>query len=345
MKKPRDWVRAPLVALLALGAFTGACAKKDDVIVKTGEGKELAAVEIDRDALALLPGSPIAVYALDAKQLFDSPFGTKLLELSQKRVPLPPSAGFEPKRDLSKVYVGVYSMSGADVAGVAVGAFDKAKIEAAADGTQTTPQGLTVTKSQYAGRTLYTAGNVGFTVLTEKTALFGNETGIRRSLDRIKEGRAKRQLPPAMENLLATQTAPLVFGADLTSNPVPNAARRELPFLEGLETASVIGNFQDPGVNLAGTLVYGDDAAAQKGAESLLSTRQMLENYGPFLAILGIPQPIRKLEATPKAKTTEFVIGVDGAAVAIVLDKADGLLGVPSQPATVPATTSKGVAQ
>src|SRR5262249_41694159 len=154
--------------------------------------------------------------------------------ISAQELPLPASAGFEPKRDLERVYTGVYSMSGADVAGVAIGAFDKDKIEAAADGTQKTPLGVPVTKSSYADRTLYTAGNVGFTVLTSRTALFGNDTGIRRALDRIKEGRAKRQLPPWMDKLLSTPNAPLVVGADLTSQPLPDAARSQLPFLEGL---------------------------------------------------------------------------------------------------------------
>jgi len=292
-----------------------------------------------------LPSSAIAVLVVDAKPLFASQFGTKLLELSKKRVPLPPSAGFDPGRDLQKVYLGTYSMSGVDVSGVAVGTFDKAKIEAAADGTQQTPLGVPVTKSKYAGRTLYTAGNVGFTVLTSRTALFGNDTGIRRALDRIKEGRAKRQLTASMEKLLTTQTAPLVFVADLATHPLPNSTRRELPFLNGVETASVIGNFQDPGVNLAGTLAYGSDADAQKGAEGLLSARQMLETYGPVLAVLGIPQPVKQLEATPKGKNTEFKIGVDAAAVAVLLDRADEFLGIPAQAATVPATTSKPVAQ
>jgi hypothetical protein len=148
-----------------------------------------------------------------------------------------------------------------------------------------------------------------------------------------------------MEKLLTTQRAPLVFVADLKTHPLPNSTRRELPFLNGVETASVIGNFEDPGVNLAGTLVYGSEPDAQKGAESLLSARQMLENYGPVLAVLGIPQPVKQLEATPKGKNTEFKIGVDAAAVAILLDRADEFLGVPAQPSTVPATTSKAVAQ
>jgi hypothetical protein len=332
---------------LALGAalVLSGCPKKDDVIVKTGEGKELGEVEIDKDPLALLPPSAIAIAALDAKQMFSSQFGARLLELSKKRLPLPPSAGFEPNRDLTKIYLGSYSMSGIDVAGVAVGSFDKAKIEAAADGTEQTPMGAPLTKSTYAGRALYTSANVGFTVLTSRTALFGNDTGIRRSLDRIKEGRAKRQLAPSMEKLLSSQSAPIVVGADLRSHPVPNATRRELPFLNGLETASIIGNFADPGLNLAGTLVYGEEAEAQKGAESLLGMRQMLDRFGPLLAVLGIPQPVRELEAVAKAKTTEFAIGVDAAAIFVLLERAGEFLGVPAQPATVPATTSKSVAQ
>jgi hypothetical protein len=334
-----------LALLFVLGLALASCAKKDEVIVKTGEGKELGQVEIDRDPLALLPSAAIAIVALDAKGLFASQFGTKLLGLAQRRLPLPASAGFEPGRDLEKIYLGTYSMSGVDVAGVAVGSFDRVKIEAAADGTEKTPLGVPVTKSTYAGRTLYTAGNIGFTVLTPKTALFGNDTGIRRALDRIKEGRARRQLPPSIEKLLTSQSAPLIAGVDLASHPIPNATRRELPFLNGLKTASIIGNFQEPGLNVAGTLGYGSELEAQQGAENLKSARQMLETYGPLLAMFGIPQPVRKLEATPSGEKAEFVIGVDAAAVAVLLERADEFLGVPAQASAVPATTSQGVAQ
>src|SRR3970040_924706 len=90
---------AKLALLLSLGLVLSGCPKKDEVIVKTGEGKELGQAEIDRDPLALLPSSAIAIVALDAKGLFASQFGTKLLALSQRRLPLPPSAGFEPGRD------------------------------------------------------------------------------------------------------------------------------------------------------------------------------------------------------------------------------------------------------
>jgi hypothetical protein len=241
-------------------------------------------------------------------------------------MPLPPAAGFDPKRDLEALWIGLYSMQGADVAGVAIGKFDRQKIEAAADGTQKTPLGVPVSKTTYSGRALYVAGDTGFTVLTSRVALFGNDVGVRRAIDRIEEVRAKKQLPKYMTELLATPNAPLVIGGDLTSNPVPAAAREELSFTEGLETVAVLGNFEDPGVNFAGTLSYADAAAAQKGAQNLIATRSMLDRYAPFLALIGIPQPIRKLEAQPKEKTVGFVMAVDGAAIAVVLEKAEELL-------------------
>jgi len=163
---------------------------------------------------------------------------------------------------------------------------------------------------------------MGFTVLTSRTLLFGNDTAIRRALDRIKEGRAKRQLPPWMGKLLDTPNAPLVFGADFTSSPVPDAARAQLAFMDGMKTVALVGNFEEPGLNLAGTLSYEKDEAAQRGAENLLQVRNTLEGYAPFMALLGIPQPVKKLEAQPKEKEVAFVMGVDGAAVGVLLDKA-----------------------
>jgi hypothetical protein len=312
--------------ILAL-VFSGAgCASKDDVIVKTGADKKLTDAQIDTDPVALLPGSAVGIAYIDAKKALGSPFGARILAVTERRMPLPASAGFDPKRDLEALWIGFYSMQGADVAGVAVGTFDRQKIEAAADGTQKTPLGLPVTKTLYSGRALYVAGDTGLTVLTSRVALFGNDVGVRRAIDRIEEGRAKKQLPSYMTELLATPNAPIVIGGDLTSNPVPEAAREELTFTEGLETLAVVGNFEDPGLNFAGTLSYGDTNAAQKGSQNLLAMRAMLDRYAPFLALMGIPQPIRKLEAQPKEKTVSFVMAVDGAAVAVVLDKAEELM-------------------
>jgi hypothetical protein len=218
-------------------------------------------------------------------------------------------------------------MQGADVAGVAVGSFDPKKIEAAADGVQKTPLGVPVSKSTYAGRALYTADSIGFTILTTRTALFGNQTGIRRALDRIKEGTAKRELPAWAAKVLNPGAAPFAFGSNLKENPVPNALRSKLPFLDGVETLAVVGNFAPPGVNLAGTLVYPDEAAAKTGAGKVAETRAMLDTYTPFLALLGIPQPVRKLEADAVGKEGHFVAGVDAVAFSALLARLDDLLG------------------
>jgi hypothetical protein len=307
-------------SLAALG-----CAHKEDVIVKTGADKRLGENQIDADPIPLLPGGAVGVLSLDAQALFNSSFGERIRAVVEKRMPLPASAGFEPKRDLKHVWLGFYSMQGADMSGVALGTFDKQKIEAAADGVQQTPFGVPVVKSNYAGRTLCTAGTIGFSVLTPKTALIGNDTGMRRALDRIQEGRAKKQLPAYMDKLVASSQAPIIAGADFTSSPLPDAARQELKFLAGARTLALVGNFQDPGLNLAGTLTYESPDAAQLGAQNLISLRVMVERVAPFLALMGIAQPLRQLEAQPKESEVSFVIAADGAAVAALLDKAQDM--------------------
>lgn len=318
--------RAGLAALL-LPLFIG-CSKTEDVIVRTGADKQLSAVDIDKEPLALLPGGVVGIAALDTKQLFASPFGSQLLGLLSVRLPVPPSAGFQPTRDLTHLYVGAYSMQGADVSGVAVGTFDKAKIEAAVSGVEKTPQGVPIAKRQYAGRTLFTAAGFGWCLLSEHTALFGNDTGIRRALDRVQEGRVRRQTLPWMDKLLTNeQNAPIVGGADLRAQPIPEAASSNLAFLNGLETIAFVGNFSDPGINLAGTLAYSDEAGAKAGADNVASLAQKLGTYGTLLSLMGFPQPVRKLQAEAKGKQAAFVVGLDGAAMAQLLDKLPSYLG------------------
>jgi hypothetical protein len=322
----RRWSRRRVLgAALAVGS-SFACAHKQDVVVKTGEDKKLTEAQIDADPVPLLPGGAVGVLSIDAQALYNSSFGDRVRAVVEKRLPLPPSADFDPKRDLDHVWLGFYSMELADVAGVAVGRFDPKKIEAAADGVQPTALGVPVIKTSYAGRTLYTAGTVGFSVLSAKTALVGNDTGMRRALDRIQEGRVRRQLPEYMEKLVASSKAPVIGGFDFTSNPVPDATRQQLAFLNGVKTLALVGNFDDPGLNLAGTLTYEDPDAAQRGAQNLIALRLLVERYAPFLALLGIAQPVRRLDAEPKDKDVAFVLAVDGAAVAALLDRAQDML-------------------
>lgn len=333
----RTRVRALAVFALSPALAFAACAKKDDVVVQTGAGKELAPASIDADALALLPPNAVGVLTIDAKTLFASAFGARILAITQARSPLPQVAEFDPKRDLDRVHLGIYSMQGADVAGVALGRFQPKKLEKAAESNPRTATGAPVTKSEYAGRALYTSRGIGFTVLTERTMLFGNETGMRRALDRIQEGRARRQLPKWMAEVLETKSAPLAGGADLTSQPLPAAARQQLAFVDGLETLSLLGNFEEPGLNLAGTLNYAAPEAAARGADNLKQLHGRLSSYAPFMAMLGIPQPVRSLEARAEEQRVKFVAGVDGAAVIILLEKAESYLAALSPPDPAPA--------
>jgi len=336
--------RLTAALLLALVALTG-CAKKQEVVAQTAADKELTAREIDDDPLALLPGGAIGLFYVDTQKLFASEFGQKVLAMARARSPLPESAGFDPARDLQSAYIGSYSMQGVDVAAVLTGAFDREKIEKAAESTEQTALGAPVVKSTYAGRTLYTARNVGFVVLTPRTVLAGTETGIRRALDRIKEGRAKRQLPEWMSKLLTTPNASIAGGVDLRSQPVSDAARAQLPFLNDLETARILGNFEPPGLNFAGTLTYTDEAAAARGAEAVRQLHETLQSYRFLMAIIGIAQPVQKLEAEAQGKDTRFVVGLEGQAIVRLLDKAEQFLGLPSSSEPVPATLHPGVSR
>lgn len=340
--KRAHWAKVVFASVLALGVATG-CPKKPDKIVAAGEDRSLTDAEIDQEPIALLPSGAVGLFSVDTKKLFASQFGQKLLDIARARTPVPPSANFDPGRDLDHAYVGVYSMAGADSAAVLTGRFDKAAIEAAADGTQKTPLGTPVVKSTYAGRTLYTSHNVGFVVLTARTLLIGNETGIRRALDRIKEGRVRKQVPAWFDELLKTPNAPVVAGFDLRAQPVTDAARQQFPFLNGLETARMVGNFESPGINLAGTLTYGDAQGAQAGAQSLTTIKDMAASFGWLASLLGIGQPIRQLDAKAEDRDTKFVAALDAAEVSKMLDQLSSYLGVPNQPTVIPATQSPGV--
>jgi hypothetical protein len=303
----------PLVLLVGCGG------SGQEVIVKTADGHGLTAEDIDRAPLGLLPPGGFAWAHVDVARAAQTSVGQRLLDLADARVPLPPSTGFVPRRDLTRVAFSVYATQGVDVAGVASGTFDPERIARAAADPSSTVLGARLVESEYAGRKLYTLQNVGFVVLTSHTLLFGSETGLRRSLDRIQEGRAANELPPWVRDLLETTTAHFVAGFDLTSEPVAAAVAPRLTFLRGAELARVLGNFEPPGINLAGTISYGDAQAAERGSNDLLRSGS---NVGLAARLLGMGKPIQKLESRVEGNDAQFVLALDESA----LDKALGLL-------------------
>ena len=323
----RSWAR--VLALVVLGCLT-ACQRHPELIVKTTDNHQVRAETIDQDPLALLPGGAIGLMAMDVQRLYVSPLGPSVLQLAQRYAPVPTSANYDPQRDLQRIYVGFYSMQGADVAGVAQGTFDPAAIEASADGVQTTPLGVPVVATSYAGRNLYLAANLGFVVLTAHTVVFGNETAIRRTLDRIDRGALAREAPRWALELIDPLEVPFALALDFESNPVSAAVRGQIPFTNGLERVRMVGNFESPGVNLAGTARYGDQALAAQGATNMNDLERTLRQWSWAAALLGLQQPIRRLEAQPEGAEVDFVVGLDAAAVAALLGQLSGQLAQPT---------------
>jgi len=332
----RQWYFSLGVLALSLSCWLG-CAKKEEVVVHTAEGKGLSIQELERDPVALLPGRAVAVGYLDAQQLFASEFGTRLLGIWARRAPIPAGAGFEPRRDLQALFLGAYSMQGADFLGVALGSFNPEQLEAAAATTRQTPQGIPISETRYAERRVFVADQLGFVALSPKILLVGNATGLRRALDRIQQRRVKREIPAWFATQIGSQPMPpIVLGADFRTTPVPEAVRQKLPLVIGLETIGLIGNFQAPGINLAGTFSYADAASALQGGNNLTQLYQNLSSYSFLMSLMGIGQPVQKLQVQPKERELSVVAEIDGRAVGQLLEQADAWLN---------ANTPKGQAQ
>ncbi len=243
----------------------GGCPGKDNTEVKTPTGEP----GMD-DALALLPGSALAAGTVDARAFFGSPtFGAELAKLVEKYVPIGAEAGFQASRDVDRITFGSYSYQGIDVAAIVIGRFDSAKIKLVASAQTPTKNGGTLVASQYAGRDVYTVNNVGFTLLSDTRAIVGTEQGIRRVLERIKDRRVKRDIASWMIATLETPGAAFAAAGDFASQPIPAEMTRQMApaLVTNLKAARLVGTFKD-GVQLAGSITYGEPAAAEASSGS-----------------------------------------------------------------------------
>jgi hypothetical protein len=301
--------------LLALGggAFAFGCGGNQGTVAVTPTKSQRATTEeIDANPAHVLPSGLVGYASLDITALLASPFGPRLLQVLSRLAPVSPDVGYKPERDLKQLYLGAYSMQGADLIAVAVGSFDAAALERSCAAGSPTPMGVAFTRIDYAGATIYSARDVGVTVLTPKVAIVGNPTALRRTLDRLEQGTLERAVPTWVERLQTSQDAPIVVAVDLAARAETDAVRRQIPLLDGVEVLQIVGNFADPGLNLAGTSAYSDDAAASRGADQLRAQTAALQMYGSLLALLGIQQPLRVVEAKAEGKNMRFVVGIDG---------------------------------
>lgn len=308
-------VRHWIFLTLAILVFTlTACTKKGDSIVLAGDGTRLSSEEIDRDPLALLPSGVAGLVHIDARTALQSELGRPTTKLIQSMMPLGPESNFDPGRDVRRVIVGLYSLQGADVAVVVQGSFDPDAIHMAASSGRPTALGVPLTRLEYANNDLFVAGDVGFVVVTKQTLILGNETGIRRTLDRIRDKRVRRDVPDWMASLIDDPKASVVAVADLSTDPIVHSAAQQTPFLHGLTVVRILGNFEPPGLNLAGTFTYPDASAAQTASTSLEQIAQ-LSSYARLLSLLGIQPPIQDLKVRVVDQDVQFIaaINVQGA--------------------------------
>jgi hypothetical protein len=314
--------RRYVIFLVALMALLG-CPKTDQSLVLVG-GKPLAVEAIDGQPLNVLPSGAIVLGTLDAEALFKTNLGGQVGRIVAGLLPLGPESGFVPARDVKRIYGAVYAMQGADFAAVVQGNFNVAAIQQAAQTRAQTPSGAQLVQTRYAGYDIYTVANIGFVVLTQQTILSGNETGMRRALDRLRFGPFTQALPSWMVELLqekpGTQAGQAAFAVvgDVTGQGVVEAAADQLPFLGALRLLRVRGNFQPPGMNVVGSLTYGDAAAAAKGAEGL----GQLQQYAylvTLLATFGFGGRAPDLEVTQQDANVAFASQIDTATINLLL--------------------------
>lgn len=304
-----------LAAVVALSA-TGCGEKKPDVKTPT------ATSSLD-DAFALLPGSAIAVGSVDARAFFGSAtFGADLAKLVEKYIPIGQEAGFVASRDVDRVTFASYSYQGIDVAAIVVGRFDEAKIKQLATSQTPTKAGVPLVASTYAGRQVYTVNNIGFTVLSPTHAVVGTESGIRRVLERIKDNRVNRDIPAWMIQTVETPGSAAAVAADFASQPIPEAATRQLPlpFLQGLKAARVVASFKN-GTEIAASLTYPDAPTAEKSSEGV----KQAAGFSKALALIGIK--VQNIQVTVEKQDVQVKLAVDDQSLRQLLASAPQWLG------------------
>ena len=193
---------------------------------------------------------------------------------------------------------------------VVQGHFDVESIERAAEARALATNGVPLVKTRYAGNEIYTAGNVGFVVLTGSTLLSGNETGMRRALDRLRYSKLSRAMPIWMSELTITPNASFTLAGDFTGQVPLDALASKAPFMAGLRQLRILGNFQPPGMNLAGTLSYADAPTATNGAQALRSVQSFTQLLG-ILSSFGFGGSLPPMQVGQQASDVQFTLPVD----------------------------------
>ncbi len=304
-------VFSALAVLLFLSAL-GGCAAQQELIEVTSDGDRAVDAEIDRDAFRLLPPGGVVWLSAEAPALFQAEFGEDVSRFLVEALPFAKGAGIVPEKDVEHVIGAMYATVGSDVVFVCKGQFDKEATATEIEEDPTSVMEKPIVSVEYSGSRMYVVEQVAMAVLTDQTMVFGTQLGVRRVLERVEEGRLKRELPPWYDALLSDSSSQFKLGIDLDSQPIPATLGEKVAFMNGLRAARILGNFRAPGLNLAGTLTYQTPQNAESGAETLSQVREHLERYELLLRTLGISQPIRRMKAQATGKDVQVVAAIDG---------------------------------
>ncbi len=284
---------------------------------------------IAEDPIILLPAGPLGYLRIDGAALFASPAAAPLTQAIQERIPVPQAMGWVPARDLRELHVGFYSLQGVDFVALALGRFPPLPP------AQMVANDPRVVIDQYAGHVVFLTreqdsmlvDRLAFTVLSPGLALFGNETAVRRALDRIADGRLRRDIPPLMAQVAGDRRAAMAGALELSGMPAGALASTKIPLLPGLVRAAAVGNFQPPGLNIAATLTYDHAQTATNAAGYLSSGSAWMGAIAPWAAVMGMAQPIQKLEARSQGNDLMVVAGLDPRGITEIMRLMGGSFG------------------
>jgi len=277
-----------------------------------------AAVDLDGEALALLPPGAILVLTVDVHALYaDRAFGGQIGALVESALPLGAGTGFVASRDLEQATFASYALQGADAVAVLRGHFDAAAIDRAAHAHTATPGGTgLLAATPYSGHTMYTVANVGFAVLTPRTILAGTGAGLRLALDRIKDGRVRPELPPSMLETLRTKDAAAAFAGDFSGTSLAGLEGLPIPpWVGSVKGARGTATLRDPGVNVAATLTFDSPQHATAGGDALRQLSALVNT----MAVTGVVPKLLNLGINPDGANVQIAFAMEDAAVRSLL--------------------------
>jgi hypothetical protein len=321
-------------------AFAAGCSS--NALVPWG-GRKIDASVIDADPILVLPADVVLLAYLDLQAAFRSSLSADVAALVSTFIPLGPDSNFVPTRDAARIYGGVYAMQGLDFAGIMQGNFDLASIARSADARAAAGGASPLVKTRYADCDIYTISNVGFCALSPQTMLLGNETGIRRGLDRLRKRVLTRAIPPWMFaevglpgtafGLVGDFGAESVYDTDADGRfskrptaaaasgiPALDLASGSFPFLQGVKLLRARGTFSPPGANIVGAVTYETEERANVAVGQLAN----VGNVSPGMALLlsiGVGASIANPTVARAGRDVAFVEPVDERLLRVVLQQ------------------------